>query len=82
MSEKKSFIEKKGFAVFGHDHIGHGDSVSCDEDRGKMHTPYPDDTMIDDMFSNYKIAKEQYPDKPYFILGHSMGSYLLRKYLY
>ena len=33
------------------------------------------------MFTNYKLIKEQYPDIPYFILGHSMGSYLLRHML-
>ena len=80
-TEFAEYLAGKGFAVFGHDHIGHGDSVEKDEDRGKMYTPYPDDTMVDDMFQNYKIVKEQYPDKPYFILGHSMGSYLLRKFL-
>ena len=80
-SEFAGYLTGKEFAVYGHDHIGHGESVECKEDLGKMHTLRPDDTMIDDMFHNYKIIKEQYPDKPYFILGHSMGSYLLRKYL-
>ncbi len=80
-SEFASFLTTKGFTVYGHDHIGHGDSVEKDEDRGIMHCKHPDDVMIEDMFQNYRIIKEQYADKPYFILGHSMGSYLLRKYL-
>lgn len=80
-SEFATFLAGKGFAVFGHDHIGHGESVTDDSDRGKMHCDRPDDVMVMDMFTNYGIAKEQYPDKPFFILGHSMGSYLLRKFL-
>ncbi len=75
------FLADRGFAVIGHDHIGHGESVDKEDDRGIMHTSTPDDTMIEDMYSNYKLIKEMYPKVPYFILGHSMGSYLLRKYL-
>ena len=80
-SEFASFLADRGFVVFGHDHIGHGESVEREEDLGIMHCDRPDDVMVEDMFTNYKLIKEQYPDKPYFILGHSMGSYLLRKYL-
>ncbi len=75
------FLADNGFIVFGHDHIGHGDSVENEADRGNMHCRYPDDTMVEDIFTHYKLIKEQYPDKPYFVLGHSMGSYLLRKFL-
>ena len=80
-SEFADYLTTKGFAVFGHDHIGHGDSVEGDSDRGIMHCSRPDETMVADMYSNYKIMREQYGDKPCFILGHSMGSYLLREFL-
>ncbi len=79
--EFANFLCNHGFAVYGHDHIGHGESVSSPADWGIMHTDTPSDTMVEDMFSNYKIAKAAHPDLPYFILGHSMGSYLLRKFL-
>lgn len=75
------FLADKGFAVFGHDHIGHGESVESEDDLGIMHCKYPDDTMVEDILSAYRIMRQQYPEKPYFILGHSMGSYLLRKFL-
>ncbi len=80
-SEFAQYLTEKGFKVYGHDHIGHGESVEKEDDRGKMYCARPDDVMVEDMFSNYKIIKEENPGKPYFILGHSMGSYLLRKYL-
>lgn len=79
--EFATYLTGKGFAVFGHDHIGHGLSVSSPKELGMMHSRYPDDTMVEDIFENFGIIRKEYPDKPYFILGHSMGSYLLRKYL-
>ena len=75
------YLTTQGFVVFGHDHIGHGDSVKGPEEWGIMHAEDPSDIMVEDMFTNFRIIKEQYPDLPYFILGHSMGSYMLRKYL-
>ncbi len=75
------FLADRGFIVMGHDHIGHGDSVKSESDWGVFHTKNPDVTLVEDMFTNYQIIKEQYPDIPYFILGHSMGSYLLREFL-
>ena len=80
-SEFAQYLAENGFVVFGHDHIGHGESVENESELGIMHCKHPDDVMVSDMFSNYLLIKEQYPDKPYFILGHSMGSYLLRKFL-
>ncbi len=75
------FLTTKQFAVFGHDHIGHGYSVERTEDRGIMHCKKPDIVMVEDIYSNYKIMRREYPDRPCFILGHSMGSYLLREFL-
>ena len=75
------FLADRGFVVMGHDHIGHGESVEDESGLGIMHCAYPDDVMVEDMFTNYKIMRKQYPGRPYFILGHSMGSYLLRKFL-
>lgn len=80
-TEFAEYLTQQGFAVFGHDHIGHGESVKSESDWGIMHTDTPSDTMVEDMFTNFTIAKKQYPEVPFFILGHSMGSYLLRKFL-
>ncbi len=76
-----TFLTTKGFAVIGHDHIGHGDSVATEEEWGIMQCDNPSDVMVEDIFSNYKIGKKEFSDIPYFILGHSMGSYMLRKFL-
>ncbi len=74
-----TFLTTKGFAVIGHDHIGHGDSSEAE--WGLMHTDDPSGVMVEDILSNYKLGKQEFPEVPYFILGHSMGSYMLRKFL-
>ena len=79
--EFAEYLNARGFVVMGHDHIGHGDSVKSESDWGIMHTDTPSETCVEDMFTNYKLIKEQYPDIPYFLLGHSMGSYLTRHML-
>ena len=75
------FMADHGFAVAGHDHIGHGASVLSKDDWGYFPPDRPSDTVVDDMHTLRGIVQERFPGKPYFILGHSMGSYMLRKYL-
>lgn len=77
------FLTDHGYVVMGHDHIGHGDSVPEPKEKewGIMHTDHPEVVMVDDMMTNYGIIREQYPDTPLFVVGHSMGSYMLRRML-
>ena len=75
------FLTTKGYMVVGHDHIGHGASVASQEDWGYFCEGNPSDTLIEDMHKLRSLIQEDHPDMPYFMLGHSMGSFLLRKYL-
>ncbi len=70
-----------GFAVMGHDHLGHGLSAANDEDLGYFARQGGDQILIEDMYQVTEEMKERCPDVPHFILGHSMGSFCLRKYL-
>lgn len=79
--EFAEFLASKGFVVVGHDHIGHGHSVEKLEDLGVMTGTHPSDDMVEDIYTHYSMTKKAYPAIPYFILGHSMGSYLLRTFL-
>ena len=40
-----------------------------------------DGALIADMRRLHIIMKKKYPDVPYFMLGHSMGSFLVRQYM-
>lgn len=75
------FLTTKGYMVVGHDHIGHGQSLSSPENLGYFCEGAPSDILIEDMHKLRSLIQEENPDVPYFMLGHSMGSFMLRKYL-
>lgn len=60
-------LTENGYAVFTHDHQGHGQSegVRCDV---KQIEDY-----VYDLQKSVAIARERYPDIPVFLFGHSMG---------
>lgn len=70
----------QGFLVCGHDHIGHGKSAA-EEDLGHMPLKNGSEILIEDSHTVRGIASSIFPDLPYFMFGHSMGSYTLRVYL-
>lgn len=74
------YLTKNGFMVVGHDHLGHGDSVTSQDDWGYI-GENPSKLLVEDMHKLRTMIQEENPDVPYFMLGHSMGSYMLRKYL-
>lgn len=74
-------MAEKGILVVGEDHLGHGKSVGengiygyfCERDAATV--------VVRDSHRLKKTVQEQYPGVPYIILGHSMGSFILRNYL-
>ncbi len=76
-----SYLTEHGFLVVGHDHLGHGASVASRADWGYFAPKNPSDILIEDMHTLRTMIQKDNPDVPYFMLGHSMGSYMLRKYL-
>ncbi len=80
--EFAAFLAQKGILVVGDDHLGHGKSVPeggtygyfCKEDAAGV--------LVRDEHRLKKIMQEQYPGVPYLILGHSMGSFIVRNYLF
>ena len=74
------FLASKGFIVCGNDHIGHGKSVSCPEDLGFTAEKDGYRRFVDDMHILYSIIHKRFPELPYFLFGHSMGSLCARVY--
>ena len=75
-----NYLCDRGYLVTGNDHLGHGGSVKSKEDWGYFgDNGY--EHVLQDMYELTKITKELYPDKPYYLLGHSMGSFFARNYL-
>ena len=80
--EFAKFLNNHGIVVFGNDHLGHGNTAKNEDDFGYFANEDGDKAIVENMYSLTKIAKEKYPDLPIFFLGHSMGSFLLRNYLF
>ena len=75
------YLTSNGFIVVGHDQLGHGNSFTKSEDQGYFGEPEPDSLLIQDIHILRLKTQEKYPNIPYFMIGHSMGSYLLREYV-
>ena len=69
-----------GFVLAGNDHLGHGESARTPNDYGFFASGGGYHYVIDDVYKMNRILKEQYPDKPIILLGHSMGSFICRLY--
>ena len=79
--EFANYLNEKGIVVVGNDHLGHGKSIS--EEKGPMYFGKEGswDFAVEDLYSLYTKTKIEYPDIPYFILGFSLGSFLVRTLL-
>lgn len=75
------YLAERDILVVGHDHLGHGGSAQSEKEYGYFTDKNGNRTLIRDIHSVYKRTKKEYPDVPYILFGHSMGSFLARQYL-
>jgi alpha-beta hydrolase superfamily lysophospholipase len=75
------YLNSLNILVTGNDHLGHGGSISSKDDYGYFADENGNDALLKDMHHLAKITRGQYPDIPYFLLGHSMGSFYARQYV-
>lgn len=71
------FFTRRGYVVCGEDHLGHGATVT----DGKYGFFAPEggwDLVARDVYALRRLEGERWPDLPYVLLGHSMGSFLAR----
>ena len=76
-----AFLTERGFAVCGHDHLGHGTSVAEGAPRLYFGPRGSWDDVVRDLYARRELAGKRFPGVPVFLLGHSMGSFLARTYL-
>lgn len=74
------YLCEQGYLVTGEDHLGHGESVISDEYRGFFGKD-GNAWIISDIHTLRTMMNEMYPDVKYIMLGHSMGSFLVRQYI-
>ncbi|WLR42731.1 lysophospholipase [Bacillus carboniphilus] len=79
--EFASFLVKHGYAVYGHDHRGHGNTAESTEELGHFHDENGFSLVVEDLKRMTEIIKKDYPNKPIILMGHSMGSFVARRYI-
>ena len=77
--EFASFLCERGFLVVGEDHMGHGQSIGEEGIRGYFHGGWF--TAVEDSYRLMQRTMKEYPDVPYILFGHSMGSFMARTIL-
>lgn len=75
------YMAEQGFLVVGHDHLGHGGSVTSQDSWGYFTEGDGSHILVEDLHTLRTLVQQEYPGLPYLMLGHSMGSFILRRYL-
>jgi len=70
-----------GYAVCGTDHIGHGRTTPDPAERGVYDPKHGADHLIEDQHLLRLRVQRRFPDVPYVVFGHSMGSFVTRCYI-
>lgn len=76
-----AYLTERGFAVAGHDHLGHGTSVAEGAPRLYFGKKGSWDWVVADLYQRRQLAGRRFPGAPVYLMGHSMGSFLARTYL-
>ena len=71
----------RGFAVCGDDHLGHGRTAGSAENFGYFGEKDGWKRLVEDEDRMRREIQARFPALPYFLLGHSMGSFITRNYI-
>ena len=70
-------LANAGYLCCGFDNLGHGNTAKA-EDLGFIASKNGWQYMVDDVKLFADSIKSDYPDLPYILMGHSMGSFITR----
>lgn len=74
-----TYLAENGWIACGHDHLGHGKTAQSKEELGFFAEKNGDLLVCEDTFAFGKAVKEAFPSLPLVLLGHSMGSFIVRR---
>lgn len=75
------FLNLNGYIVVAEDHLGHGKSVKDEKDLGYFNDAHDYSVVVEDIHELKLTVQKTTGDLPWFVLGHSMGSFFCRKYI-
>lgn len=71
-------LAENGYIAFGYDHLGHGYTAKDDSELGFIAEKNGDDLLARDVKVFADAMKKEYGEHPYYLIGHSMGSFVVR----
>lgn len=71
-------VAEEGYICFGYDALGHGNTARGDEELGFIASKDGWRLLAEDVRVFSDRVKKEYGDLPYCLLGHSMGSFVVR----
>ena len=73
------YLNDLGYLVVAEDHMGHGKSIGRGSAQGYFTGGWF--AAVDDSHKLMELTKAVYPNIPYVLFGHSMGSFMTRTWL-
>ena len=72
------YLNTQGYLVVAEDHMGHGKSADSGI-KGYFHGGWF--AAVEDTYQLLKDTRKEFPAIPYYLFGHSMGSFMTRTLL-
>lgn len=73
-----SYLAENGYVCFGFDNLGHGKTAKDDSELGFIAHNNGWRYLVNDVVAFSDAVKQMYPNLPFTLMGHSMGSFIAR----
>ncbi len=80
-AEFAHYLAGQGYVVSGHDHRGHGKTAGLNGQLGHFADAGGFERVVQDVYEIVTTLRAQYPAKRFILFGHSMGSFVARRYV-
>lgn len=74
-------LVSRGYIVTAHDHRGHGKTVELNGKRGHFGDEGGFPRVVTDAYEVVAFLRAQYPTSKFILFGHSMGSFIARRFI-
>ena len=71
-------IAKNGYIAFAFDNLGHGYTAKDSSELGYIAKKGGYKLLASDVFEFYNAVKNEYGEYPHYLMGHSMGAFIVR----
>ena len=73
-----AFLAEKGYVCCGYDNLGHGETAKNKDELGFIAHRNGWKYLVNDVKASEDAVRKMFPDKPLYLMGHSMGSFISR----